>query len=146
MESSSSRRIQALSRQLSGSDEATGLSSLPCAAPVRSLPRFDTLAMESYMDDLRSLKVATQISRWHEHLCLLHQAFHSVSLRQVEVYELFRQHPELLDVVEEGMTKGGWCCCVAVGGPVLRPCSFRPNMCRLPAPSQSSTASSCGSA
>lgn len=24
---------------------------------------------------------------------------------QVEVYELFRAHPELLDVVEEGMTK-----------------------------------------
>lgn len=25
-----------------------------------------------------------------------------------EVYELFRQHPELLPPYEEGMTKGGW--------------------------------------
>jgi hypothetical protein len=48
--------------------------------PQKTLPRFDLVTMEHYLDDLRSLKV--------------------------EVYELFRQHPELLPAVQEGQTKG----------------------------------------
>lgn len=50
------------------------------ALAVRSLPRFDVGVMEAYLDDLRSMKL--------------------------EVYELLRQHPELLPPVLEGMTKG----------------------------------------
>ena len=66
--------------------EAAGLEGSACAAsssppvPSRTLPRFDTVSMEHYLDDLRSLKI--------------------------EVYELYRQHPELLPPVEEGMSKG----------------------------------------
>lgn len=33
-----------------------------------------------------------------------------------EVYELFRQHPELLVAEEEGMTKGGLCYAAAARG------------------------------
>lgn len=50
------------------------------ALAVRSLPRFDVGVMEAYLDDLRSMKL--------------------------EVYELLRQHPELLPATLEGMTKG----------------------------------------
>ena len=50
------------------------------ALAVRSLPRFDVGVMEAYLDDLRSMKL--------------------------EVYELLRQHPELLPPTLEGMTKG----------------------------------------
>ena len=65
---------------------AAGIEGSACAAsssppvPSRTLPRFDTVSMEHYLDDLRSLKI--------------------------EVYELYRQHPELLPPVEEGMSKG----------------------------------------
>lgn len=51
----------------------------PCAAN-RSLPRFDATFMEHYLETDRGLKE--------------------------EVYDLFKQHPELLYAVEEGMTKG----------------------------------------
>lgn len=51
----------------------------PCAVN-RSLPRFDATFMEHYLETDRGLKE--------------------------EVYDLFKQHPELLYAVEEGMTKG----------------------------------------
>ncbi|KAL3157409.1 hypothetical protein ABBQ32_011884 [Trebouxia sp. C0010 RCD-2024] len=50
----------------------------PCAVN-RSLPRFDATFMEHYLETDRGLKE--------------------------EVYDLFKQHPELLYAVEEGMTK-----------------------------------------
>ncbi|PSC71176.1 acyl-coenzyme A oxidase peroxisomal [Micractinium conductrix] len=49
------------------------------AHAVRRLPRFDVTLMEHYLDDLRPLKE--------------------------EVYELFKQHPELLVKEEEGLSK-----------------------------------------
>ena len=55
------------------------LEAAPCAVN-RSLPRFDATFMEHYLETDRGLKE--------------------------EVYDLFRQHPELLYAVEEGMTKG----------------------------------------
>jgi len=79
--SSANRRLQILGKHLvlasDGCDE--GVSTNPCSAAVRSLPRFDPYIMETYMDDLRELK------------------------RQV--YDLFKYRPELLTPVEEGMTK-----------------------------------------
>lgn len=55
------------------------LEAAPCAVN-RSLPRFDATFMEHYLETDRGLKE--------------------------EVYDLFKQHPELLYAVEEGMTKG----------------------------------------
>lgn len=55
------------------------LEAVPCAVS-RSLPRFDATFMEHYLETDRGLKE--------------------------EVYDLFKQHPELLYAVEEGMTKG----------------------------------------
>lgn len=54
----------------------------PCSAATahRQLPRFDAVIMEHYMCDNPSLRD--------------------------EVYELFRQHPELLVAEEEGLSKG----------------------------------------
>ena len=78
-----SRRVEALSKQLSPPSPAlgNGLQMLPTAATAgRSLPRFDVGVMEAYLDDLRGMKL--------------------------DVYELLRQHPELLPPVLEGMTKG----------------------------------------
>ena len=48
---------------------------------VKSLPRFDPYVMETYLDDQRDMKA--------------------------KVHDLFRQHPELLPAVEEGLSKGG---------------------------------------
>ena len=50
------------------------------AASHRALPRFDTTLMTHYLCDAPALRD--------------------------EVYELFRQHPELLVAEEEGLTKG----------------------------------------
>ena len=63
------------------------LSRAPTSGAVKGLPRFDPYIMETYLDDLRDLK------------------------RQV--YDMFKFRPELLPVVEEGMSKGaprGDCC------------------------------------
>lgn len=66
---------------------AASLSRLPSTIPdslvhaCRQLPRFDVTLMDHFLDDQRALKD--------------------------EVYALFKQHPELLVAVEEGMTKGG---------------------------------------
>jgi hypothetical protein len=57
------------------------LSRAPTSAAVKGLPRFDPYVMETYLDDLRDLKRM--------------------------VYDLFKFKPELLPVVEEGMSKGG---------------------------------------
>lgn len=63
------------------STENSSLNVNPCSATAhRQLPRFDAVIMEHYLCDNPSLKD--------------------------EVYELFRQHPELLVAEEEGMTKG----------------------------------------
>lgn len=85
-------RVEAMQAQLA-LHEAAGQRSgwLPCAeqqqlalnptsGAVKGLPRFDPYVMETYLDDLRDLK------------------------RQV--YDLFKFRPELLPVVEEGMSKG----------------------------------------
>jgi hypothetical protein len=79
------RRVNALRSHLTLSTPASatgdGLQVAPTAAlAARTLPRFDVGAMEAYLDDLRGMKL--------------------------EVYELLRQHPELLPPVLEGMTKG----------------------------------------
>ena len=77
------RRVNALRSHLALSTPASGdgLRVAPTAAlAARTLPRFDVGAMEAYLDDLRGMKL--------------------------EVYELLRQHPELLPPVLEGMTKG----------------------------------------
>lgn len=192
-DTASARRLASLRRHLTGapSHDATDcseqqLATQPCAAAVRSLPQFDTMVMEAYMDDLRSLKVRAgwaegfrRLGYWAQQMTsiasqtntstfagharvrapqrnsrpartngqgskrrLLPMASTQQVVRpatvapvragcpkpqspnplhspasphptpppfpaaQVEVYELFRQHPELLDVVEEGMTKG----------------------------------------
>lgn len=77
------RRARVLAGQLGGT-AGTGAPTLErrdCqAAYGKRLPRFDVTLMETHLDDLRSFKA--------------------------EVYELFRQHPELLVAEEEGMTKG----------------------------------------
>ena len=54
------------------------------ATAHRQLPRFDATLMEHYMCD-------------------------SPALRD-DVYDLFRQHPELLVAQEEGLTKGAATC------------------------------------
>ena len=76
------RRARMLAGQLGGSaGSPTPLERRDCrAAYGRQLPRFDVTLMETHLDDLRAFKK--------------------------EVYELFRQHPELLVAEEEGMTKG----------------------------------------
>ena len=88
------RRILQLQRHMSSASQTQASSQLeaaPCAVN-RSLPRFDATFMEHYLETDRGLKE--------------------------EVYDLFRQHPELLYPVEEGMTKGKhncfvcfFCCC-----------------------------------
>ncbi|PNG99912.1 hypothetical protein TSOC_014317, partial [Tetrabaena socialis] len=62
------------------------LSMAPCAATAprprsatKSLPRFDPGILETYLDDMRDMKM--------------------------KVHELFRQHPDLLPNVEEGLSK-----------------------------------------
>lgn len=79
---SSERRVQQLRQQLAPIDsrQQPALESAPCAVHHRSLPRFDVTFMEHYLETDRGLKN--------------------------EVYDLFKQHPELLYAVEEGMTKG----------------------------------------
>ena len=76
------RRVVQLQKHLLSAPQAqqsTQLKAAPCAVN-RSLPRFDATFMEHYLDTDRGLKE--------------------------EVYDLFKQHPELLYAVEEGMTKG----------------------------------------
>ena len=76
------RRVVQLQKHLASahqSQQAPQLEAAPCAVN-RSLPRFDATFMEHYLETDRGLKE--------------------------EVYDLFRQHPELLYAVEEGMTKG----------------------------------------
>lgn len=76
------RRLVQLRKQLIAAPQAqqsTQLEAAPCAVN-RSLPRFDATFMEHYLDTDRGLKE--------------------------ELYDLFKQHPELLYAVEEGMTKG----------------------------------------
>jgi hypothetical protein len=71
------------------SPEPQQLTLAPCAATAsarprsaaKMLPRFDPGVMETYLDDMREMKL--------------------------RVYELFRQHPDLLPNVEEGLSKGG---------------------------------------
>jgi hypothetical protein len=69
-------------RQQQGSDAASPfIANNPTSATsVRGLPRFDITIMENLLDDQRSVKD--------------------------EVYELFRQHPELLVPEVEALTKG----------------------------------------
>lgn len=71
------RRLAALENHLSGGKG--GAVSMATCSVSRTLPRFDSNVMANYLDDLRSMKN--------------------------EVYELFRQHPELLRAVD-GMTMG----------------------------------------
>ena len=80
---SSDRRVETLARHIVVvPDTSEGVERVDCAAQShRSLPRFDSVVLEHFLDDQRSLKL--------------------------EVYELFRQHPELLPAVYEGMPKGG---------------------------------------
>ena len=77
------RRVVQLRRHLASaphiSESASQLEAAPCAVN-RTLPRFDATFMEHYLETDRGLKE--------------------------EVYDLFKQHPELLYAVEEGMTKG----------------------------------------
>lgn len=77
------RRIVQLQKHLASAphtpESASQLEAAPCAVN-RSLPRFDATFMEHYLETDRGLKE--------------------------EVYDLFKQHPELLYAVEEGMTKG----------------------------------------
>ncbi|GBG00215.1 hypothetical protein Rsub_12700 [Raphidocelis subcapitata] len=87
--SSATRRLAALQSQLTPGGGAAAppaalqqpsqLARAPTSAAVKGLPRFDPYVMETYLDDLRDLK------------------------RQV--YDLFKFRPELLPVVEEGMSK-----------------------------------------
>ena len=77
------RRVEQLRQHLAplrDTQPATQIQSVPCAVHHRSLPRFDVTFMEHYLETDRGLKN--------------------------EVYDLFKQHPELLYPVEEGMTKG----------------------------------------
>ncbi|KAK9869050.1 hypothetical protein WJX84_008987 [Apatococcus fuscideae] len=78
---SSDRRVETLARHIVVvPDTSEGVERVDCAAQShRSLPRFDSVVLEHFLDDQRSLKL--------------------------EVYELFRQHPELLPAVYEGMPK-----------------------------------------
>lgn len=81
--SAAERRVDQLRQHLAPPLEvqhATQIQPVPCAVHHRSLPRFDVTFMEHYLETDRSLKN--------------------------EVYDLFKQHPELLYPVEEGMTKG----------------------------------------
>ena len=81
--SAAERRVEQLRQQLAPPLEvqhAAQIQPVPCAVHHRSLPRFDVTFMEHYLETDRSLKN--------------------------EVYDLFKQHPELLYPVEEGMTKG----------------------------------------
>ncbi|PRW59741.1 acyl-coenzyme A oxidase peroxisomal isoform B [Chlorella sorokiniana] len=76
------RRAAALSRHFEGASSSSGSSMSgqhASAYAVRQLPKFDVTLMEQFLDDQRVLK--------HE------------------VYELFRQHPDLLVAEEEGLTK-----------------------------------------
>ena len=76
------RRVVQLQKHLTlthRTQQAPQLEAAPCAVN-RSLPRFDATFMEHYLETDRGLKE--------------------------EVYDLFKQHPELLYAVEEGMTKG----------------------------------------
>lgn len=64
-----------------GCSGGSALAAQPTSAvAIRRLPRFDVTLMEHFLDSQRPMKI--------------------------EVYELFRQHPELLVAEEEGMTKG----------------------------------------
>ena len=75
-------RVAVLARHLEVGDHA-GARPLVQALPARAraaLPRFDTVVMEKYIDDLTDLKE--------------------------EVYELFRGRPDLLPPIIEDMTKG----------------------------------------
>jgi acyl-CoA oxidase len=66
--------------EVQAADASDGVSMAPCSSAVRrTLPRFDSNVLANYLDDLRSMKN--------------------------EVYELFRQHPELLPAIGEGMSK-----------------------------------------
>ena len=77
------RRIAQLRQHLASTPQVgpsnSQLEAAPCAVN-RSLPRFDATFMEHYLETDRGLKE--------------------------ELYDLFKQHPELLYAVEEGMTKG----------------------------------------
>lgn len=90
------RRILQLRQHLTSVPQAplcTGqLEAAPCAVN-RSLPRFDATFMEHYLETDRGLKE--------------------------EVYDLFKQRPELLYAVEEGMTKG--MPCSHCEGPLSKP-------------------------
>lgn len=64
-----------------GPSSQASVGAQPCSATAhRQLPRFDTVIMEHYLCDNPALRD--------------------------EVYDLFRQHPELLVAEEEGLTKG----------------------------------------
>ena len=90
----SARRAAVLQRQLEGnqagwpgsSAQAAASGSSVAAQPtsaayaVRQLPRFDVTLMDHFLEGQRSLRT--------------------------EVYELFKQHPELLVAEEEGLSKG----------------------------------------
>lgn len=82
------RRVEQLRQHLlplNQAQQSAQIQSVPCAVHHRSLPRFDVTFMEHYLETDRGLK--------HE------------------VYDLFKQQPELLYPVEEGMTKGKQALC-----------------------------------
>jgi hypothetical protein len=81
--SGSNRRLEVLARHLvtaSLDDAEAPVQPQQCAGAVRSLPRFDSYLLERYLDELRELKRV--------------------------VYDIFKNNPELLTPVEEGLTKG----------------------------------------
>ncbi len=65
---------------LGDTDGHNGIALSPTAARGVSLPRFDTTVMESYLDELSSVKE--------------------------DVYETFRHRPNLLPATLEGLSKG----------------------------------------
>lgn len=65
---------------LGDADGQNGLALAHTAARGVSLPRFDTMVMESYLDELSSVKE--------------------------DVYETFRHRPNLLPATLEGLSKG----------------------------------------
>lgn len=91
----SMRRLSVLAGQLDGSSSSSSTSILrrhDTAAAVRTLPKFDTYIMETYLDDLREMK------------------------RQI--YDLFKFKPELLPGAE--LSKGVWVFLVGAQRAVLR--------------------------
>lgn len=77
------QRLDVLLKQLTPeiAEAGDGLVISPTAARGVFLPRFDITVMESYLDELSSVKE--------------------------DVYETFRHRPNLLPAVQEGLTKGG---------------------------------------